>query len=167
MTSRDLSFCCDRKISSDQIETLEEVILTTLNCKLALPTISDFCLAFMETLSVKSNHTLYWTIRYFADLALRSSVSASFSSSKVASSVVVLSRFCLREVDLWPANLEDQSGYQMEELGNCILELSRLVNEINLTRPELLILERAYRKPERMEVSNLSFPRINSFDQLI
>jgi hypothetical protein len=165
--SQDLSFCCDKRFNCGQIDGLEELILSTLNCKLALPTIYDFCHAFIDNLGVDANSIEYWTLRYFADLALRSSSSIFFGPGMVAASVVVLARYCLGKADLWPSAVQEKTGFTLQQLESCILRLSRLNAEISVSLPGLLIIERAYRRSDRCEVANLPFPIVHSLDTLV
>ena len=159
----DISFCADNVFNGKQIMGAEDIVLRQLKWKLAYPVVLDFVLAFVSAAGLQENSRLVWTMRYIAEQALQSPIYLSFKPSLIAASVFVLASICLQEQDLWPASLARQTGYGWEDLEACTVSLSRLVEDVRSTMPDLIIIERRYRKATRHQVAELSVPNITSF----
>jgi hypothetical protein len=162
----DISFSADNVFNDEQLVAAEDIILQQLDWKLAFPTILDFVLAYARTLGLEENSRTFWMMRYIADLALQTLVCLTFQPSLVAASVVALSLYGLQEGNVWPESLVRETGLQWHDLEECTVAISRELEEINLTLPDLMIVGRRYRQTSRRLVGVLAIPSISSFSTL-
>jgi Cyclin, C-terminal domain len=146
----------------------ENMILSQLGWKLAVPVVLDFVLAYAKVLGLPENHEVLWMMRYIAELGLQTQIYLSYRPSMIAASVVALSCFCLptEGVGLWPVSLESESGYAWHILEDCTLALCRAIEEARATMPDLSMVFRRYRKPSRANVAGFAVPSIQSFATL-
>jgi hypothetical protein len=162
----DISFSADNSFNPEQIEKVEGIILQQLDWKLAFPVILDFVMAYGHVLGLGNHSRSFWMMRYISELALQSPIYLNYKPSLIAASVVVLARFCLQERDLWPESLERESGYAWYDLEECIMALSRLLEDIRSSMPSLIMIERRYRQISRAMTANHWIPSVDSFASL-
>jgi transcription initiation factor TFIIIB Brf1 subunit/transcription initiation factor TFIIB len=169
ISSSDISFSADNTFSSEDVLEKENVILSALRWKLAIPTIHDFVQLYIRKLGLERRRVA-WMMKYLAELALQSPIHESYLPSKVAACVVVLALYCLgsenANVELWSREMEELTGWSWQSLESCLVTLSTLLHDVSTTLPQLSIISRRYRKVTRGSVANVHVPRISSFAAL-
>lgn len=162
----DISLCADNLFSEMDLLRVEEFVLKKLEWKLAFPTSFDFVGAFCNDLGLKKDSETLQMIQYISDLTLQSSIYLAFEPSIIASCCMVLGRFTVQENDLWPEKLSKQTGYSLDDLSECIMEMSRMLEHIRWWFPDLIMISRRYRTKSRKYVSLTSIPSIATFATL-
>jgi hypothetical protein len=161
----DISYCADNSFNGAQVTATEEFVLEHLEWKLAFPTPLDFVNAYARTLGLDMDGSAFsMMIRYVVELALQSPIYLAYKSSIIAASAIVLARLCLPNDNLlWPQELQRETNYSLQDLRDCTMELSRMLDDVRSTMPELIMITRRYRKHPRWNVANVSIPSISSF----
>jgi hypothetical protein len=166
ISSSDIAFCADNSFNVDEITGAEDFILQQLEWKLAFPTPLDFVKAYAQASGLADDSQVFLMMRYVVELALQSPIYLAHKPSMLAASVVVLARFCIQDSELWPEALERETNYSLDDLRDCTMELSGLLDNIRSTMPELIMISRRYRKPSRHCVADISIPSLSSFASL-
>jgi transcription initiation factor TFIIIB Brf1 subunit/transcription initiation factor TFIIB len=167
ISSNDISFCSDNLFNADQVTGTEDFILRQLDWKLAFPTSLAFMISYTRLLGIDSDSQVFLMMRYVVELALQSPIYLTYKPSMIAASAVVLARCCMQESEIWSEALEQETSYSLNDLCNCTMELSGLLENIRATMPELIMISRRYRKSSRQSVASISIPSISSFDSLV
>jgi hypothetical protein len=170
----DISFCADNSYTGDQIQGTANLILQTLEWKLAVPTPLDFVPAFLNldattttTTTTTTSSKSHWMIRQVVELALQTPIHLSYQPSMIAASAIVLARYCVQDptvVELWPESLQRATEYSLMDLKSCCMELSGRLEEIRERVPNLIMIPRRYRAASRGSVADVPIPSLLSFD---
>jgi hypothetical protein len=153
------------------MKQVEELLLCSLHWKLAMPTILDYVELYIQFLPFVDQRTA-WVMRYFSELALQAPIHSLYLPSKIASCIVVLALYCLKEeegantVELWTREMEEFTGFTWQSLEGCLVTLTALLEDIRNTMPELSIIGRRYRKLARGSVAVINIPRVSSLAML-
>jgi hypothetical protein len=151
----------------EKIGVVEDLILRNLDWKLAFPTAFDFCIAYARLLSLDETSRTYQMMCYLSALALQSPIHLNYKQSMVAAAVLVLARFCLQEDgELWSEALERQTNYSLEEVCQWTVVLSRHLEDVRSTMPDLIMIQRRYRKASRQHVGEIAIPSVSSLATL-
>lgn len=161
ISKTDLAFCADNTFDHNDVLIAEEAILRGLDWRLSYPTILDFVELYICVLDLEERNR--FMLQYIAELALQCQVYLTYQPSLVASCVVALALYCHGTAELWPAVLEEATGYSWLDLEQCMLALSSDIHHIRSAMPELKIIMRRYRKAQNGRVALVQIPRITSF----
>lgn len=145
----------------------EEVILRTLDWKLACPGILDFVNQYIAVLELEKDGKEAMMVRYLSDLALQSNLYITYRPSLIAVCVMSLAFHCLGKNDIWPESLEKTSGYLWKDVKKCTLEFSACIDHMQSTMPSLQMIARRYRKSARHRVSYIRIPRLISLPEQV
>lgn len=180
MQVTDLVHCSDNTFSVLDLVATEEIILETLEWKLANSTILDFMYAYAKVWGIKKDsHELCW-MQYLSELALQSQIHVSYKkNSIVAAAVVALARFCLPPQAfqdqghwkplLWNDYLEQKTGYSLEQVCACAFDLSRCLEQVRRAVPDFAMISRRYRRIqiESFATDESLMPSVSSSAELI
>jgi hypothetical protein len=161
ISKTDLAFCADNTFDRNDVLIAEEAILRGLDWRLSYPTILDFVELYADVLDLEEHNR--FMPRYVAELALQCQIYLTYQPSLVASCVVALASFCVGTTELWPAVLEEATGYCWLDLEQCMLALSSDIHHVRSAMPELRIIMRRYRRAQNGRVALVQIPKITSF----
>ena len=164
--ANDISFCADNWFNVDQLNDTEDYILQKLGWKLAYPTTLDFVNSYAQVLGLANDSMSLMMMRYIAELALQSSVYLAYKPSMIAACATVVARFCVQDYEIWTEALELETNYSFQDLADCTTELSRLLDEVRSTMPDLIMISKRYRKVSRRNVAHFGSPVLPSFATL-
>lgn len=154
------------------VQAMADMLLQTLNFRLAFPTILDFVRSYtrhvLPNLDEKNtSDRSYWMIRQIAELALQTPIHLSYKPSRIAACVLVLGRYSVPESVvgmLWPESLQQATGYSLLDLKSCLQELAGRLEEIRVQVPNLGMVTRRYRSLSRGGVAAVAIPPVHNFD---
>ena len=165
INARDLKFAADNTFDTNDVEVCRRFVLENLNFGLAIPSIVHFSGAYLDEIVVDLRSTDSM-IFFLSELALQTPMYINFRSSLIAACVIVLGKHTLGQQPLWPNILALKTGYQWQDLEDCLIQLSRALEHIRLSMPQLKMITRRYRCDQYWQVGAMAIPRITSFASL-
>ncbi|KAL3942579.1 MAG: hypothetical protein SGBAC_003249 [Bacillariaceae sp.] len=163
----DICMCSDNEFSVSDLATTEEYVLKKLGWKLAFPSSLDFLNQLRIILDLEKDSRMFQVMQYVCELALQTKLYVHFEPSMVAATAVVLSNYSLDNQELWSDELEQQTTYSLEDLAECTIAMSRLLEDVRHRYSNLIIIDQRYRKASRGCVAEISIPTITSFASLV
>lgn len=167
ISGTDICMCSDNSFTVADLAKTEEYVLTKLGWKLAFPSSLDFLNQLRVCLGLEKDSRIFQYMRYISELALQTKLYVHFEPSMVAATAVVLSNYSLDNQELWSDVLEQHTSYTLEDLAECTIAMSRLLEDVRHRYPHLIIIDQRYRKPSRGSVAEISIPTITSFASLV
>lgn len=153
--AHNLSFSADRTFAEEDVYTVEPLVLEVLKGKLQIPLVYDFLQIFTNKMGYNERKIEFWLAMYISDLVLASTTHLKYQPSVIASSTLLLSRYSLTSPEVWPQQMETFTGLNICELKNCILEISRVLDNMRQNMYEDVgIIHRRYKSSKRMNVSS-------------
>lgn len=135
----DLVLLCDESYNKDQILNMEKHMLKYLKFSLCAPTSLAFINAFHE--AVDSKPEVKFMSQYLIDLALAEGGRyLGYLPSKIAAAAIAVARMN-SDLSLWSAKLEEVTGYDIDQLRNPIILLSRTQTKEFQTRESAIYLQ--------------------------
>ena len=131
----------------------------------ACPSSIEFVIAFSTILGVEENTQILCLCSYIAELALAFDTSLRHPPSIIAASSMVLTHYCLRKNDmptLWPDELARVTGFQLKDLVECSVQLSKDVEDVRFVTPQLNMIYRRHSKPSRQSAAEIPIPVLAS-----
>jgi hypothetical protein len=165
ISARDLKFSADNTFDTNDVEVCRRFVLENLKFGLAIPSIANFSGAYLAEIVVDLRSTDSM-IFFLSELALQTPMYINFRSSLIAACVIVLGMHTLGQQPLWPNVLAAKTGYQWQDLEDCLIQLSRALENIRISMPQLKMITRRYRCEHYWQVGAMAIPRITSFASL-
>lgn len=167
ISGSDICMCSDNEFGVADLAKTEEYVLTKLGWKLAFPSSLDFLNQLRIILDLEKDSRMFQVMQYVSELALQTKLYVHFEPSMVAATAVVLSNYSLDNQELWSDELEQQTTYSLEDLAECTIAMSRLLEDVRHRYSNLIIIDQRYRKASRGCVAEISIPTITSFASLV
>ncbi|CAJ1942626.1 unnamed protein product [Cylindrotheca closterium] len=167
ISGSNICMCSDNSFTVAVLARTEEYVLTKLGWKLAFPSSLDFLNQLRVILDLDKDSRMFQVMRYVSELALQTKLYVHFEPSMVAATAVVLSNYSLDNQELWSDELEGHTTYSLEDLAECTIAMSRLLQDVRHRYPNLIIIDQRYRKASRGCVAEISIPIIPSFASLV
>ena len=102
---------------------------------------------------------------YILELSLAFHTSLKYQPSILAASSMVLAFYSLQNdntTTLWPDELANITGFKLEDLAECAVQLSQDAENVRLATSRLDMIQRRHSKPCRHNAADISIPVLTS-----
>jgi len=165
VSARDLTFSSDNTFETKDVDVCLRFILENLKFGLAIPSISSFSHAYIAKIAVDDG-LMDSMISFLSELALQTPLYLNFRPSLIAACVIVLAKQTLGLQPLWADCLAVGTGYKWQHLEECLIQLSRALEHVRISMPQLKMIARRYRGERHWQVGSLAIARVTSFASL-
>ncbi|CAN6482447.1 unnamed protein product [Victoria cruziana] len=156
----DFCYITDHTYTKEEVVEMESKILMLLNFEMSTPTVKTFLSRFIKAAEKKneSSHlSLEYLCNFLAELILLEYGCLRFLPTQIAASIVFVARFTLSpKTHPWSKHLQDQTGYKVSELRDCIQVVHSL--HLNSKNCALAAVMRKYKQGKFNSVSTLASP---------
>jgi len=155
--SNDFVYISDGAFTKDQILSMEQQILNTLNFNLLHPSPLHFLRRFSK--AAGSDYTIHSLCKYLIELMLLDISYLKFNASEVAAGSVYLARAMTNKSPLWTPTLEHYSTYPDERVRIVAFEINEFLKKSQ--KSSLKALKKKYASPKFGEVSEIPLVELN------
>ncbi|KAJ4771162.1 Cyclin family protein [Rhynchospora pubera] len=130
--------CMDAKSTKAEVIKMESQVLTSVGFHISVPTCNTFLRRYLQVAHASSEiiqPALEHMACYLAELALASYYFLRHLPSKVAASAVFVAKWILDpSSNIWDKRLADATGYDSQQLMDCVLQLRNVYQNSNGAR---------------------------------
>lgn len=149
--SNDFVYISDGAFSKDQILTMEQQILNTLNFNLLHPSPLHFLRRYSK--AAGSDYTIHSLCKYLIELMLLDISYLKYNSSEIAAGSVYLARAMTNKSPQWTGTLEHYSTYAADHVHGIAVEINEFLKKSQ--KSSLKALKKKYASPKFGEVSDI------------
>jgi len=149
--SNDFVYISDGAFSKDQILTMEQQILNTLNFNLLHPSPLHFLRRYSK--AAGSDYTIHSLCKYLIELMLLDITYLKYNPSEIAAGSVYLARAMTKKTPLWTVTLEHYSTYSAEHVHNVAVDINDFLKKSQ--KSSLKALKKKYASTKFGEVSEI------------
>ena len=152
---RDLLAVSENKFTRTQVLDMEREILEVLEFKVTSPSGYRFLQRYRRLSPVVNDDEVFFYAQFVLEISLLEAGFLRFKPSELAAAAIILSARQLKKVECWNKEMQDHTGYSVENLADAIKEVRLFCHEIN---PKFIsILKYKFSKPEYHKVANHQF----------
>ncbi|XP_057313565.1 G2/mitotic-specific cyclin-A-like [Hydractinia symbiolongicarpus] len=146
-------YITDDTYTPKQVLRMEHLILKTLAFELSVPTAKNFLGRYLLAAGAKSESQMQYLGEYLCELSLIDyDISLKYMPSVIAASSVCVANYTLN-TECWTPTLEFYSGYQLQDLHSCIVDLHNLFRAAPKSQQQAVLQK--YKSPKFGCVSQL------------
>jgi len=151
--SNDFVYISDGAFTKDQILSMEQQILNTLNFNLLHPSPLHFLRRYSK--AAGSDYTIHTLCKYLIELMLLDVSFLKYNSSEIAAGSVYLARAMTQKSSFWSGTLEHYSTYSAAHVQPIAHEMNEFLKKSVSPKASLKALKKKYSSSKFGEVSEL------------
>lgn len=149
-------YITDDTYTAKQVLRMEHLILKTLSFDLSVPTCRDFLTRYLLAAGAKEESQLDYLTQYLCELSLIDyDISLKYTPSIITAASVCIANYTLGN-SAWTPTLEFYSGYQVQDIYNCVFDLHKLYKNIPNHAQQAVLTK--YKSPKYGCVSQITPP---------
>lgn len=148
---------CARAVSRSELLSMERAMLAQLEFNITVVTCYPFLSRYCKC--GKLDKQQEWLALYFAELTLLDVNFLKFPPSVIAATAIYLSNRFVEKQDPWCDNLKYYTGYELEDIRPCVVDLLVVIKEQRNANLKQHALRSKYLSPTRMEVGQIVLSR--------